>query len=181
MGEPERLITGGGAKKRWRSQVQLLLSAASTENPFLTLAGAGCAVRSSWLVPLSLPHRQLCQGCIGRKCAGGFLIKLMRWGCWQQTHLSGPWHFEMSRSSLRSSRAPEREEDGTGISRSSNYGETGNTSPRCVEQPGVDSQPFWHKLSYLRFPLSAVVFVPLLHVNWSFLFFFSIFGWNICF
>lgn len=86
-------------------------------------------------------------------------------------HLLVPWHFEMSRSSLHSSRAPKREEDGTSISRSSNYGETGNTSPRCVEQAGVDAQPFWHKLSYLRFPLSAVVFVPLLHVNWSFIFF----------
>lgn len=81
-----------------------------------------------------------------------------------------PRHFEMSRSSLRSCRAPEREKEGIGISRASNYAGMGSRSPRCVEQAGVGSQPFWNKLSCSRFPLSAVIFVPLLHVNWSFLF-----------
>jgi len=75
----------------------------------------------------------------------------------------------MSRSSLCSCRAPAREEDGTGISSASDCAGMGSTSPRCTEQAGVGAQPFCSKLSYFRFPLSAVIFVPLLHVNSSFL------------
>lgn len=177
--QTERLITGGGVEERWGSQVQLPLSATPTENPFLTWAGAGHAVRSSGVVgrsPRNSPHPFSIAGCAGSAMGDKALVyswlNWWDWGCWQQMHLSLSvrQHFEMSCSSLHSCWAPERGEEGIGISRASSYAGMGSISPPCVEQAGVGVQPFWNKLSYLWFPLSAVIFVPLLHVNWSFLF-----------
>lgn len=185
--QTERFITGWGVERRRGSQVQLLLSAASTENPFLTRAGAGHAVRSSgeqlggwggvprWQLsqglPSSLSHRRLHRDRKGRWSDSVFLIKLMRWGCWQQIHPFSP-----SPGTLKRAAAPpvpaELPSEG---SKEQALAEPliagmGSASLRGTEQAGVGAQPSCSEPGCSRFSLSAVIFVPLLHVNWCFLF-----------
>lgn len=154
----------------WRGLEQDMLSAP----PVGVWGGRGGWVphwRLSQGLPSSLSHRRLHRDRKGRWSDSVFLIKLMRWGCWQQIHPFSP-----SPGTLKRAAAPpvpaELPSEGSKEQASAEplIAGMGSASPRGAEQAGVGAQPSCSEPGCSRFSLSAVIFVPLLHVNWWFLF-----------